>query len=144
MSESCFVCDSTEHPYWDCPVLVRYAEKAKPELKPTTLGEAILWVLSHLRDVDIKVMRHMNEEELRARIHHGFGRNMRNDLGLWEDVKPPIYTHFENLGIKHPDDISAVIFTACVRYLRREPMDLSGQVNFFKAYWEGITVETIT
>lgn len=140
--EPCFVCEGTDHAYWVCAKLEAGALKFVDDDKehPRTLAESIMWVLSKIRDVDVKVWRHMDEEEVRARLHHSFGRNIRNDLGLWQPVKTPIVEYFNSIGIEHPDDMSAIIFTACVRYLRREPMKLDEQIKFYVDYWKGLNV----
>jgi len=47
-----------------------------------------------------------------------------------------ISKYFISLGIDNPEDMGSIIFTSYKRYLREDPIDLDGQIDFFKKYWE--------
>ncbi len=76
------------------------------------------------------------EQEFTATRHHGIGRWMRNEWGLWRGS--PLQTHLKGLGLTHADDMSSVILTCFIRKKLGIPFDIEGQVAHYKAYWAAI------
>ena len=74
------------------------------------------------------------EEEIAVtRSHHGIGRTLRNELGLWE--KNEIVDYFHSLGIKHADDMSGIIMTSLHRRLNGREIAMDGQVEDYMEFW---------
>jgi hypothetical protein len=99
---------------------------------PTNLNEAIYAVLKML-PTDVKegiVSRQINP----GRFHHGLGRQLRNEWGLW--TGGPLHDYFEAHGIWHADDMSGIILESAARTLRNEPLDLQGQVDEYLQFWK--------
>src|SRR5262245_11148723 len=70
--------------------------------------------------------------------HHGLGTWLRNNWGLWGGSR--LSEYFHQLGIRHPDDMSAIIFDSYWRKVHDKPIDLEGQVRHYQNYWK--TVKT--
>lgn len=77
-----------------------------------------------------------NSEKDISSLHFGFGMELRNKWGLWKGSE--LKDWFENIGIKHPDDMSGIIFTSYWRYLNDQPIKLEEQVKFYQSYWEKV------
>lgn len=78
---------------------------------PTTLEEcfAVLDVL--LGDEREALLR---EEGTVVRVHHGLGRHIRNEWGLWSGSVLAKHLR-EKHGLDHPDDMSHFILTTYIR-----------------------------
>lgn len=66
------------------------------------------------------------EESDVARHHHGLGTWLRNCWGLWTGSR--LAAAFNQLGITHPDDMSAIVLRSLYRQLRNQPIDLPAQL----------------
>jgi hypothetical protein len=66
--------------------------------------------------------------------HHGTGRWLRNEWGLWEDSR--LAKWFNEKGIHHADDMSGIIFTSFWRELNSEPIKLDEQIQYYQDFWE--------
>ena len=114
--------------------IVRYLiEKNKRGFIPKNLGQCIFKLNEELPENLIDKMRNDPEEDM-VRYHMGLGRTIRNDWGLWSGG--PLAVWFRNIGVDHPDDMSSIILTSFHRDLNGKPLDVEGQVEHFKAYWE--------
>jgi glycerol-3-phosphate cytidylyltransferase len=73
------------------------------------------------------------ERDAITTAHHGIGRVIRNEWGLWSssDLKD----FFVNWGVTHPDDMSSIILTSYHRYKNNKPLDIIEQINYFKKFW---------
>ena len=67
-----------------------------------TVDEAVKYLMETVEDLDN--LKSMEYSDLIS-LHHGFGRNIRNDFGLWGNNAELL----ESTGEKHPDDASMVI-----------------------------------
>lgn len=104
----------------------------KEENIPTTLEEAIEWLQE---ETDPAIMEKIETGELDAVSgHHGVGRWMRNNWGLWSGSK--LQEYFHDLGIRHADDMSGIILESFQRTLRDEPIELEEQVEYYRNYWK--------
>lgn len=66
--------------------------------------------------------------------HHGIGRWMRNNWGLWS-MDSELAQFFINKGIRHADDMSGIILEAFQARLRGETFDLDKRVKYYRDYW---------
>ena len=53
-------------------------------------------------------------------VHFQLGMSLRNRWGLWKGSR--LKDYFEGLGLRHPDDMSGLIFRAYWRSLNDNPM----------------------
>ena len=67
-------------------------------------------------------------------LHHGPGRWIRNNWGLWSGSK--LQEFFHDLGIRHADDMSGIILESVQRDLRGEEINLDKQVKKYRDYWK--------
>lgn len=75
------------------------------------------------------------EEEAISQSHHGLGRWIRNNWGLWsKDSK--LYDYLLKLELSHPDDMSSVILTSYHRHLNDKELELDEQIKFYIEYWK--------
>jgi hypothetical protein len=81
----------------------------------------------------IEEMKSGTEDDM-ITYHHGLGTWLRNNWGLWSGSR--LAKYFNGLGIKHPDDMSGVILDSFWRHLNNKPIELEGQVKYYKDYWE--------
>lgn len=65
--------------------------------------------------------------------HHGLGRRIRNEWGLWGDSKLKLW--FFSKGVWHPDDMSSIIIKSYWRLLNHQPIELNQQTSKYKEYW---------
>ncbi len=84
-----------------------------------------------LRAEDLAKIRAGTEKDM-GQYHHSIGLWIRNRWGLWGGSD--LATSLENLGLRHPDDMSAVILTSFWRYLHNRPLGLLEQVEEFRRY----------
>jgi hypothetical protein len=99
---------------------------------PTTLSEALARLRQTLPPETIQEMRDGTEDDM-GMYHMGLGLWIRNDWGLW--ARGPPYQDLAALGLRHPDDMSAVILTCFWRELQGKPLELEAQVAKYKEYW---------
>jgi hypothetical protein len=99
---------------------------------PATLSEALARLRQTLPPETIQEMRDGTEDDMRM-YHMGLGLWIRNDWGLW--ARGPLYQDLAALGLRHPDDMSAVILTCFWRELHGKPLELEAQVAKYKEYW---------
>ncbi len=74
------------------------------------------------------------KEEVISGMHHGLGRHLRNNWGLWNDSV--LAKWFNEKGIHHADDMSGIILDSFWRHLHSEPIKLDEQIKFYQYYWE--------
>ncbi len=66
--------------------------------------------------------------------HMGLGMWMRNNRGLW--TGSPLAQYFNQIGIRHPDDMTGIIFDSYWRKLHGRNIELDAQVRFYQEYWK--------
>lgn len=76
-----------------------------------------------------------DEDDAITQSHHGLGRWIRNNWGLWSKDSN-LYNYLSNLGLTHPDDMSSVILTSYHRHLNNMELELDEQIKFYIDYWE--------
>ena len=82
--------------------------------QPSTVDQAVDYVLAVLSDEDKQTIRAMPEHEVGANLHFGLGMWIRNNLGLWHGNEGLVAMS----GSLHPDDASSVIVKALWRRLQ--------------------------
>jgi hypothetical protein len=118
-------CDCGEHDY--------HIVDKKPEADvPADLEAALAVLIETLTPEEAANLKSIPEGEM-ARFHHGAGRNLRNEWGLWGDS--PLKRYFVGLGIEHADDMSGIIMDSLWRRVNGKPIRLEEQVQFYKDYW---------
>ena len=90
----------------------------KPELRPKTVDEAVLLLIEKLGPENCQTVAAIKTEtELIGKLHHGLGRWVRNNFGLWQNNK----ALQEATGVSGPDDAddaSGVILRALWEFLK--------------------------
>lgn len=113
----------------------RCKEKSKWKYIPKDLDDAIRMLKKNLSANDMQQLKRIPESKM-ALYHHGFGRMLRNEWGLWK--KSRLAEWFNEQGVHHADDMSSTILTSLWRQVHKEPIRLDEQVAKHKAYWEGM------
>jgi hypothetical protein len=134
-SDSDASCEGVPVPY-DRPFDLAEASGSQAEdglFVPSTLDEALAELDRMLPATVTRSMVCGTESEM-GHYHFGLGVYMRNNWDLWADGA--LAEQFRALGIRHADDMSGIILGSYWRRLRQRPIDLEGQVTYYKAYWE--------
>ena len=99
---------------------------------PTNLEECFE-ELNEIFGERVDSFKETDEKTASVRCHHALGRKLRNSWGLWKgsDLKD----YFKDMGLLHADDMSSIIITSYHRSLNGKPIDLEGQVQYYKDYW---------
>lgn len=66
-------------------------------------------------------------------IHQSFGMYLRNHWNLWSESD--LVKSLNQLGIIHPDDMSAIILDSYQRKLKNEEILLDKQIKRYQEYW---------
>jgi hypothetical protein len=78
--------------------------------------------------------KNTDEDEVTTTTHHGFGRWIRNNWGLW-DKESPLHQYFNKLGLWHADDMSSLIIKSYHRHINKKEINLKEQVDHYLEYW---------
>ncbi|MEZ4332398.1 MAG: DUF6794 domain-containing protein [Myxococcota bacterium] len=99
---------------------------------PARLEDAIVHLACTLPP---KVLDEMynGDEDAMVRWHHGLGTGIRNSWGLWSGSL--LQRDLFERGLRHPDDMSGVIFNSLWRKLHGKSLDVEGQVRHYQAFW---------
>ena len=112
--------------------LAQQAEQKKVDI-PETLEECFPALKKILKKSDIDKMRNGTEEDM-IDYHMGLGCWIRNNWGLWGGSK--LRKWFLARGIHHPDDMSGIILDSFWRHLKKKPLKVDEQMNFYRGFWE--------
>lgn len=66
--------------------------------------------------------------------HHGLGRWIRNNWGLWKS-EGELYEWFKSNEINHPDDMSNIILTSFYRHMKGQDIKLNDQIEHAVEYY---------
>ena len=99
---------------------------------PTTLEECFAALVKMTDDPEDLVYFRL---EGATAHHHGLGRWIRNNWGLWKR-EGPLYSWLVALGLEHADDMSGLILESFHRKLTDKPLDIEGQVRHYQEHWE--------
>lgn len=80
------------------------------------------------------------EEDFTCTAHHGLGRWMRNNFGLWRDQteSPLVKWFWENLHLSHADDMSGVLLVMVYRRAKQQQLtmlDLTQMAEKYQEHW---------
>jgi len=101
--------------------------------KPRTLEECMVALNKLLSPEDQAEFLKMSEDDL-VSLHHGLGRWIRNNWGLWEEQE--LFHHMKSLGFLHQDDMSQAIIVEYWNRLNNQPSQLEEDIAKYKKYWE--------
>jgi len=110
---------------------------------PQNLEEAILRTINTIISTDdnIKLIKSDTSENIVSKVHHTYGRQIRNEWGLWSGSK--LKDDLLSIGLTHPDDMSSVIILCAIRDIRKEPRLLTEQIEHYKNYWNNVSVNKL-
>lgn len=85
---------------------------------PYTDDEALAWLDSHCYAHRERIRKAMPYD-----LHHIYGQEIRNTLGLWQEPKThPLVIFFKKKhGLDHPDDISNTLLMRYAEWLSKGP-----------------------
>ena len=95
--------------------------------KPKNLTECIQMLDKNLKKQDKEYLKTLTEDEFFMESHFTIGMGIRNE---WiRSGNPELVTFFLDQGVKHPDDMSAMILTSYYRHLLGKEIDFEGQIE---------------
>ena len=98
--------------------------------KPKNLTECIQMLDHILKKEDKEKAKTLTESEFLIESYFGTGIGIRNE---WiRSGSPELVKFFLDEGVKHPDDMSAMILTSYYRHLLGKEIDLEGQISAYK------------
>ena len=98
--------------------------------KPKNLTECIQMLDHILKKEDKEKAKTLTESEFLIETYFGTGMGIRNE---WiRSGNPELMKFFLDEGVKHPDDMSAMILTSYYRHLLGKEIDLEGQISAHK------------
>ena len=98
--------------------------------KPKNLIECIQMLDKTLKTEDKDYIKTLTEDEFFMESHFTIGMGIRNE---WiRSGNPELATFFLDQGVKHPDDMSAMILTSYHRHLLGKEIDFEGQISAHK------------
>jgi hypothetical protein len=102
---------------------------------PINLEDCFAQLNKLLKPEDIEMIKASSEEDM-VRYHFGMGMWLRNNWGLWGNSR--LATWFNERGIHHPDDMSAIILDSYWRHLNQRQINLEEQIKYYQEYWRRI------
>jgi hypothetical protein len=100
---------------------------------PDDLRDAFRVLERELSADDLAQFQRMEFREVSG-LHFGIGMGIRNSWGLWSG-ESAIASDLKRRGLRHPDDMSAVILESFWLYRHGYPLRLAEQVRFYRDYW---------
>ena len=102
--------------------------------KPKNLTECIQMLDHILKKEDKEKAKTLTESEFLIETYFGTGMGIRNE---WiRSGNPELVKFFLEKGVKHPDDMSAMILTSYYRHLLGKEIDFEGQISAHKKQLE--------
>ena len=97
--------------------------------------------LNHMNIPDRDSWLKDDEKTAMAWAHHGLGMWLRNNWDLWAVKNSPFWEdtlpgYFNNMGIKHPDDMSSIILTSYHRHMNGKDIELEKQINDIQNFYK--------
>jgi hypothetical protein len=100
---------------------------------PTTFEEAMVALTKILSPEEQIELTKGTREDL-YRYHHGLGRWMRNNWGLWSGG--PLAAQMTSLGFTHADDMSGSLIKEFWLRMNNLPSELERDIKEYKEFWE--------
>jgi hypothetical protein len=85
---------------------------------PVDMESAVKCLKEKLPASDLKEFKETPHSKVIAKYHHSFGRQIRNNWGLWGGSE--LQKRLLNDGYKHPDDISSAIMEKLYQELNEQ------------------------
>ena len=98
--------------------------------KPKNLTECIQMLDKTLKKEDKDYIKTLTEDEFFMESHFTIGMGIRNEWIC--SGNPELVTFLLDQGVKHPDDMSAMILTSYYRHLLGKEIDFEGQISAYK------------
>ena len=98
--------------------------------KPKNLTECIQMLDKNLKKQDKEYIKTLTEDEFFMESHFTLGMGIRNER--IRRGNPELVKFFLDQGVKHPDDMSAMILTSYYRHLLGKEIDFEGQISAHK------------
>ena len=98
--------------------------------KPKNLTECIQMLDKTLKTEDKDYIKTLTEDEFFMESHFTIGMGIRNEWIRSGNLE--LVTFFLDQGVKHPDDMSAMILTSYYRHLLGKEIDFEGQIAEYK------------
>lgn len=114
------------------PVPEPIVPTSTPVPLPVDLDDAIRILYDQL-ETELEDIYKLTENKFLLQAHHGLGRFLRNEWGLWSGSD--IQRWFKNKGIHHADDMSSIILTSFYRKLNNKDINLDKQIKQYIKYW---------
>jgi hypothetical protein len=105
---------------------------------PKDLDDCFAELKRMLSKEQIEKMKNGTEKDM-IDYHMGLGLWLRNNWGLWRGSR--LSKWFNDKGIRHPDDMSGIIFDSFWRHLNGKPIKLDEQVKHYQDYWKKVEQE---
>lgn len=103
---------------------------------PKNIDEAVAYFEIHWSENEKKEFKEKPEQRAVSELHFSTGLWIRNQWIRGGDTD--LVNQFNAMGIFAPDDMSSIILTSLHRKLNNLPLDIDGQVEYYKAYWKPI------
>lgn len=100
---------------------------------PSNLEECFEALNEELVASDIKLIKNSPEGSMHQ-FHHGIGRWIRNNWGLWSGST--LSEWFNEIEITHADDMSGIILESYWKFLNNKPIGLEDQVKIYHDFWK--------
>ena len=112
---------------------------------PESISEAVeLLKQFYIKEIDL--IKNMTEKEFMSSSHFGAGMFIRNEWYLWwhpnhkykewPKEQPKLNQEFEKIGIRHADDMSAILLTCLYRTIANIKVDMETQVKIYQDHWK--------
>lgn len=133
----------------ECDTLLSEMRKIKADTfgkvknVPTNFAESLVMLDSMMNPKMKEWIKCLPDGEFGGYVHHGFGTYLRNNWGLWGNSE--LAKNLSEMGIFHPDDMSAIILDSYQRKLKGEEIKIEEQLKYYQDYWKenGIPVDSI-
>lgn len=99
---------------------------------PKDLDDCFKTLVKLFSPEEIEKVKNKTEENMNS-YHHGTGRWLRNEWGLWQESK--LVKWFNEKGVYHADDMSGIILASFWREINSEPIKLDEQIKHYQDYW---------
>ena len=100
---------------------------------PKDLDDCFAELIKLFSHEEVEKVKNGTEENM-ASYHHGTGRHLRNEWGLWSESR--LAKWFNQQGIHHADDMSGIILDSFWRHINSNPIDLEEQIKLYQDFWE--------
>jgi len=91
-------------------------------------------IMADSEQKDSDDFKNSSEFDCVALTHHGLGRWLRNNWGLWKK-ESALYKYFNKMGLWHADDMSSLIIRSYHRHINDKKINLKLQINKTIKYW---------